>query len=65
MKKLCPILMSNCQETFEKRCVADTCAWWDPQENKCVVFSVLDAVQKITDNGYTTLDEINKTLKSK
>ncbi len=51
MLGLCPILSSKTADgEYQTKCVADECTWWDKEKECCVVFSIHEGIQKIT-NG--------------
>ncbi len=58
----CPILSSKTADgEYQTKCTTDECAWWDKEKRCCIVFSIHEGIQKIT-NGemYDLQDVCNK-----
>ena len=62
MKTCCPILSLKKDAENECYCMESRCTWWDEGVKKCVVFSILNAVEQITENGYTSLDDVQNAI---
>jgi len=60
MELLCPIL-SNKEPT---KCLQNKCAWWDVEKKCCAIKTISEMTSTITDDGYTTLDDISQDIKS-
>ena len=52
----CPLFSQG--DEYETRCRADECAFWDKDENDCVLFSLKKAINKITDNQNYNLRDV-------
>lgn len=60
MLPICPV-MSNSND--EKRCLGKLCAWWDEKAERCAVVSILKATNQITEDGLTSLDDVERAIK--
>jgi len=63
MNGWCPIISSKtAEEECLRKCTTTDCAWWNIEDDCCVVFSINKYVRKITNNGLYDLHDINNTL---
>ncbi|HEY8909692.1 MAG TPA: hypothetical protein VIM51_05365 [Desulfosporosinus sp.] len=60
----CPMISSKAEGKSLSKCTTTDCAWWDDEDNCCVVFAINKYVRKITNNGMYDLHDINSTLSS-
>ena len=55
----CPMISSKTSEGESlSKCTKTDCAWWDDEDNSCIVFTISKYVRKITNNGAYDLHDI-------
>ena len=56
----CPLKMSSSIEKLDLKCDEEECAWWDDEDEQCVMMSQMYATSAIADE----LEEIKNVLAS-
>lgn len=62
MNLLCPILSAKKDIGNYQYCMGQKCAWWDEKKKQCVVHSILNMTAKITEDGLSSLDDVERAL---
>lgn len=62
MSKICPLLMGKGKSPEESCCREADCSWWDDRESACAMQSILSAIREITEEGRTSLDDIDRSI---
>lgn len=60
---MCPVLSCKNGTNSKQLCINKECSWWNDKEKCCVVWSFLNSIQQVTEQGTTSLDDIYRIMK--